>query len=48
MKKGNSDLQIEVERAEDILVKMKSSTMDLFNLFQCDPTPVYAVVGMYL
>ena len=47
MKEQTEFLESEVKRAEDILAQMKDSTIKLFELFQCDPTPVYAVVGMF-
>ncbi|KAK7061144.1 hypothetical protein SK128_001394 [Halocaridina rubra] len=38
-------LETDLRKAEDTLTEMKTSTQELFDLLQCDPTPVIAIVG---
>lgn len=38
-------LEKELRRAEDTLTEMKTATQELFDLLQCDPQPIVAIVG---
>ncbi|XP_063606491.1 uncharacterized protein LOC134781282 [Penaeus indicus] len=38
-------LEADLRRAEETLTEMKTATQELFDLMQCDPQPVVAIVG---
>lgn len=40
-------LEADLRRAEETLTEMKTATQELFDLMQCDPQPVVAIVGEY-
>lgn len=43
--RGVEALERELRQAEDTLTEMKTATQELFDVLQCDPLPIVAIVG---